>query len=324
MKLNEKLIKLRKEKGLSQEEFGNVINVSRQTVSKWENEEAKPDIDKIKEIVKNFNVNYDYLLNDEIEVKENTKSISNNNHYKHKLKVLLKIIFIIFLLYLLICIYKFIAFYRFYLIANSFSEEKYLMIQSFETSSNELNNISFNTTKVGNKILNKSYSFEDADAIKDENGNIIPYEIDFTDIDKKISYQLNYYKDKDMYMYRDRKEDMTNEEEIEELFKDENIVKENTLAIIPSGFKEIFLASIDPRYYYVSLKNRQYESFSPSDNLKTKVKLNNDYLVENVKHKSEYDGLTTITFSYDYVQDHFDEIKDPYEEYCEKIFYNEE
>ena len=36
MKLSEKLIKLRKEKGLSQEEFGEAINVSRQAVSKWE------------------------------------------------------------------------------------------------------------------------------------------------------------------------------------------------------------------------------------------------------------------------------------------------
>ena len=96
MKLSEKLIKLRKEKGLSQEEFGNQINVSRQAISKWENEEAKPDISKIKEIVKKFNVNYDYLLNDEIE--ENTTNTSYKNHHKPKRKVVLKIIFVIFLM----------------------------------------------------------------------------------------------------------------------------------------------------------------------------------------------------------------------------------
>ena len=73
MKLSEKIIKLRKEKGLSQEEFGDKINVSRQAVSKWENDETKPDIDKIQEIVKKFDVSFEYLLNDEIEVfaKEN-------------------------------------------------------------------------------------------------------------------------------------------------------------------------------------------------------------------------------------------------------------
>ncbi len=36
MKFNEKLLKLRKEKGLSQEELGMEMQVSRQTVSKWE------------------------------------------------------------------------------------------------------------------------------------------------------------------------------------------------------------------------------------------------------------------------------------------------
>lgn len=36
MKFNEKLIELRKKEGLSQEQLGNKVNVSRQTVSKWE------------------------------------------------------------------------------------------------------------------------------------------------------------------------------------------------------------------------------------------------------------------------------------------------
>ena len=36
MKFNEKLFKLRREKGLSQEELGMEMQVSRQTVSKWE------------------------------------------------------------------------------------------------------------------------------------------------------------------------------------------------------------------------------------------------------------------------------------------------
>lgn len=322
MKLSEKLRKLRKEKGLSQEEFANQINVSRQSVSKWENEEAKPDVDKIKEIVKKFNINYDYLLNDEFEVKEITTNIPDNHYTKSKHKVVLKIIFIIFLLYLLICIYKFIAFYRFYSIANSFSEENYWMIQNFEMSSNELSTI--NITKVGNKILQKSYSLENSEMITDKNGNIIPYEISFTDIDKKISYQLNYDKNKNMYIYYDRKKDRINDEEIEELFLNKNMIKENTLSLIPSGLKEIFLASIDPRYYYVSISNRQFKNFSYSNNVKIKVQLNNDYLVERITHKFEYDGSITRTFSYDYVQDHFDEIKAPHEEYSDKISYPEE
>lgn len=323
MKLSEKLMKLRKEKGLSQEEFGNEINVSRQSVSKWENDEARPDIDKVKEIVKKFQVSYNYLLNDEMETEEeDITNISSEHPKKHKSKSVLKVILVILLIYLFICIYKFIAFYRFYLTADSFSEEKYWMSQTFETS-DQFNDVTFNTTKVDKKILHTSYSFENLEAIKDENGNIIPYGIEFTDIDKKISYRLNYDKDKKMYIYQDRKEEMTNDEEIEELFKDENIIKENTLAIIPSSLKEIFLASIDPRYYYVSMKNRQFKNFSFSDNVKRKVQLNKDYLVESITQKFEYNNLTSITFSYDYVPDHFEEIKDPSEKYSNKILYDE-
>lgn len=321
MKLSEKLIKLRKEKGLSQEEFGNEINVSRQTVSKWENEEAKPEVDKIREIVKKFNVNYDYLLNDEIELKEGSKNISDNNDKKTRYKIILKVIFIIFLLYLLICVYKFIAFYRFYLIANSFSEENYSMIQSLETSSKPLNDIS--TRKVGNKILQESYSLENSEIIKDKNGDTMPSAIEFTDIDKKISYQLNYDREKNKYIYRDRKKDMINNQEIEGLFKNENRVKENTLDIIPSNFKEIFFASIDPRYYYVSIANRQFKVFLSSDDAKIKVQLNKDYLVESMKHEFKYNELIR-KFNYDYVQDHFKELKDPQKEYSDKILYEEE
>lgn len=321
MKLSEKLIKLRKQRGLSQEEFGNEINVSRQSVSKWENEEARPDVDKVKEIVKKFNVSYEYLLNDEIELEEESTNNLDNMPKKHKLKILLRVILSIILIYLLICCYKFIAFYRFYLIASSFSQENYMMSQNFEAS-NKLINVNFIKTKIGNKILQKSYSFENT--IKDEEGQINPYAIEFTDIDKKISYQLNYDKDRNSYIYHDRKEDMINDEEIEGLFRDENGIKENTLNAIPSGFKEIFLASIDPRYYYVSMQKRQFESLSFSNDVKTKVRLNDDYLVESINTKSEYNGVVSITYSYDYVQDHFDEIEDPCEKYSDKILYNKE
>lgn len=97
MKLNEKLIKLRKEKGLSQEEFGNEINVSRQAVSKWENEESTPDIDKIRDIANKFNVSYDYLLNDTYELDQNTTKIREATPKKHQNKLLLKTIFILFI-----------------------------------------------------------------------------------------------------------------------------------------------------------------------------------------------------------------------------------
>ena len=317
MKLSEKLIKLRKEKGLSQEEFGNQINVSRQAVSKWENEEAKPDINKLKEIVKKFNVNYNYLLNDEIENKEETTKTVKTKHKK-----ILKPILIVLLIYLLICTYKFIAMYRFYLIASSFSEENYKIMKEIKTSSNIFYRIT--TTKIGNKILQESYSPENKEPIKDKNENTLPYNIEYTDTDKKISYWLNYDKDKNMYIYHDRKKEMTNNKEKEELFKNKNIIKEDTLNIIPSGFKEIFIASIDPRYYYVSIQNRQIRNYSFANNVERKIQLNKDYLIENINHKFKDNGETaTFHYDYDYVQDHFKEMQDPQEKYNDKILYNE-
>ena len=47
MKIGEKIYSLRKKHNLSQEELANELNVSRQTVSKWEVGESCPDFDKI-------------------------------------------------------------------------------------------------------------------------------------------------------------------------------------------------------------------------------------------------------------------------------------
>ena len=67
MTLGEKLAKLRKEKGLSQEEVADRINVTRQTVSKWELDQSLPDFDKIIPICKLFNITSDELLTGDID-----------------------------------------------------------------------------------------------------------------------------------------------------------------------------------------------------------------------------------------------------------------
>ena len=67
MKLPDKIIKLRKTKGISQEELAEQLNVSRQAISRWENGSALPDAQNILQISKLFNVTTDYLLNDDYE-----------------------------------------------------------------------------------------------------------------------------------------------------------------------------------------------------------------------------------------------------------------
>lgn len=60
--LGDRLKELRKRKNLTQEEFGKLFGVAKNTVSYWEANTSKPDINLIKEIAKYFNVTTDYLL----------------------------------------------------------------------------------------------------------------------------------------------------------------------------------------------------------------------------------------------------------------------
>ena len=71
MKLAEKIMKHRKKKGWSQEELAEHLNISRQSVSKWQSGASVPDLDKILRLSEIFKVSTDYLLKDEIEEEEN-------------------------------------------------------------------------------------------------------------------------------------------------------------------------------------------------------------------------------------------------------------
>ena len=67
MKLSDKIVRLRKEKGWSQETLAEKLNVSRQAVSRWEGATACPDANNILQLSKLFGVTTDYLLNDDFE-----------------------------------------------------------------------------------------------------------------------------------------------------------------------------------------------------------------------------------------------------------------
>ena len=64
MTFSDKLIALRRKAGWSQEELAERMNVSRQSVSKWESAQSMPDIDKIVQLSSLFGVTTDYLLKD--------------------------------------------------------------------------------------------------------------------------------------------------------------------------------------------------------------------------------------------------------------------
>ena len=62
MTIADRIQSLRKSKGMSQEELADAVGVSRQAVSKWESEQATPDLDKVVIMSDFFEVTTDYLL----------------------------------------------------------------------------------------------------------------------------------------------------------------------------------------------------------------------------------------------------------------------
>ena len=65
MKLSDKIVRLRKSNGMSQEELADKLGVSRQAISRWEMGTAMPDATNILQLSRLFQVTTDYLLNDE-------------------------------------------------------------------------------------------------------------------------------------------------------------------------------------------------------------------------------------------------------------------
>lgn len=84
--LGNKIYDLRKKSGLSQEQLGFEIDVTRQTVSKWEQDTMMPTMENIKSMCKFFDISADFFLNDDIElaaVKVSTiKSKKKRNPFK--------------------------------------------------------------------------------------------------------------------------------------------------------------------------------------------------------------------------------------------------
>ena len=79
MKFGDKLILLRKKNGLSQEELASKLNVSRQSVSKWESNNTYPETDKIIQICNLFDCRMDDLINDKVNDIEQIDRKNKNN-----------------------------------------------------------------------------------------------------------------------------------------------------------------------------------------------------------------------------------------------------
>jgi len=86
MILAEKIVKLRKQAGWSQEELAEKMNVSRQSVSKWEGTNSIPDLNKIIRLADLFDVSTDYLLKENVESLGSFSDDSQNNRVQVSLE----------------------------------------------------------------------------------------------------------------------------------------------------------------------------------------------------------------------------------------------
>ena len=67
MALGQNILNLRKKSGLSQEQLGEKVNVTRQTISNWELEETAPNPEQLKLLSKALNVSVDDLIDNDLE-----------------------------------------------------------------------------------------------------------------------------------------------------------------------------------------------------------------------------------------------------------------
>ncbi len=81
MNIGEKLYELRKEKHLSQEEVAEKLDVTRQTISKWETNQSTPDFDKIKPLCELYGITADELLTG---IKKETKTETDTKEKRAK------------------------------------------------------------------------------------------------------------------------------------------------------------------------------------------------------------------------------------------------
>ncbi len=100
MNIGDKILKYRKLKGYSQEDIANSLNVSRQTVSKWETNQSTPDFNKIIPLCKLFEISADELLDEcNVETKSDNNIINDDKDDK-KRKFAISVCISIFLYFL--------------------------------------------------------------------------------------------------------------------------------------------------------------------------------------------------------------------------------
>lgn len=85
MTFGQKLIEIRKKFGLSQDQFAEIIDVTRQIINEWENEGVLPDVSNLQMISKVFGITIDSLVNDDVQLSAfSMRKELDRNKYRSK------------------------------------------------------------------------------------------------------------------------------------------------------------------------------------------------------------------------------------------------
>lgn len=109
MILGKKILELRKKSGLSQEQLGDMVNVTRQTISNWELGETAPNPEQLKLLSKALNISIDELLDNDIQ-NVVVEKVSNTEKLSGLVLKILKFLGIIFIIVLIIDIASLVLF----------------------------------------------------------------------------------------------------------------------------------------------------------------------------------------------------------------------
>lgn len=175
MNIHEKLVRIRKDSNLNQEEFAERLNVSRQTVSNWENGKCFPDIETLIIISNKFNISLDDLLKNDISlVKTIDKKAKRSRLY-------LFIIMVLVLISILIIVVGY----------NYHKKHKTTVINKIYEIEDSKSMVSIDKNKVvvkDNKVLSKN---DRVDIYLDDHD--IDYQVSVPIINDAVIYDTNKY-----------------------------------------------------------------------------------------------------------------------------------
>ena len=181
MNLGNKILQLRKKNGLSQEQLGEKVDVTRQTISNWELGETTPNPEQLKKLSKAFNVSIDEILDNESKEFLMNK-ISNTERLAGMIIKILKVIGIVFIGYIIFMIVAVIG----------------LGIYTFAEKDNP--NVESSATTICS-IDNKKYQIEfgtnnyfKCDNCSKEMSDELKKVVDFNNIDSSMANVENYFK----------------------------------------------------------------------------------------------------------------------------------